>query len=49
MRFDPAQLDASCPVCGVYTSAEKGEPTPSHQPNGDQTQGMCSGAGSPAV
>lgn len=48
MRTDPGQLQAACPVCGVYTSAGPGEPTPPHQPNGDQTKGMCSGNGQPA-
>jgi hypothetical protein len=47
--FDPAQLQAACPHCGVYTSAEKGAPTPPHQPNGDQTKGTCPGAGQPAL
>lgn len=49
MRFDPGELQAACPVCGVYTSAPTGQPTPPHQPNGDQTKGMCSGNGQPAI
>jgi hypothetical protein len=48
MRFDPSRLQAACPVCGVYTSAEAGQPTPQHQANGQQGQGMCPGAGQPA-
>lgn len=49
MRFDPSQLQAACPVCGVYTSAPAGQPTPPHQPNADQTKGMCQGNGQPAI
>ncbi|WP_438479200.1 hypothetical protein [Streptomyces asiaticus] len=48
MRFDPGILAANCPVCGLGTSAQTGEPTPLHQENGDQSKGTCSGSGSPA-
>lgn len=47
-RFDPALLKGNCPVCGVSTSAQTGDPTPMHQRNGDQSQGTCSGSGSPS-
>jgi hypothetical protein len=48
MRFDPGRMAANCPSCGISTSVAKGEPTPPHQPNADQTKGTCSGVGQPA-
>ena len=45
-RFDPALLKGNCPVCGVSTSAQTGDPP--IQTSGDQSQGTCSGSGSPS-
>lgn len=44
-RFDPAQLNATCPVCGTGVSTPAGEPVPPHQPQGSREG--CSGAGQP--
>lgn len=46
-NVDPVQCSAACPVCGAYGSAEPGQPTAQHQPQGSRE--MCPGSGQPAV
>lgn len=47
-RFDPGQVEGSCPVCGQGVGSETGQPTTIHQRGGSGTE-TCPGSGQPAL
>ncbi|MEU8759382.1 hypothetical protein [Streptomyces sp. NPDC048659] len=47
-RFDPAEVQGNCPMCGATVGAEKGQPVAQHQRNGTGTE-TCPGSGAPAL
>lgn len=47
-RFDPAEVEGNCPVCGATVGAPTGQPVAHHQRSGSGTE-TCPGTGQTAV